>query len=159
MAVTNPCHAALSFSGASIMGLCQKIRRVLLYSPPTVKVIFRLLLKRTVIPDEFDSTTEPLPFIISKTESPISINSPSNLFIKTPIRLIAMRKLHEFITTQMAKSWIVENILIAKYDDVDEDGNIVQVDCIYCTILRVAIIFFLAGGLFGAEFGIGPWPL
>lgn len=85
MAVTKPCHAAPSFSGASIMGLCQKIRRVLLYSPSVVKVIFRLLLNRTVIPDEFDSITEPPPFMISKTESPISINSPSNLFINIPI--------------------------------------------------------------------------
>lgn len=159
MAVTNPCHAAPSFSGASIIGLCQNIRRVLLYSPLDVKVIFRLLLNRTVIPDEFDSITEPPPLMISKTESPISINSPSNLFIKTPIRLIAMRKLHEFITTQMSKSWIVENILIAKYDDVDDDGNIVQLDCIYCTILRVAIIFFLVGYFFGDELGIAPWLL
>lgn len=70
-----------------------------------------------------------------------------------------MRKIHDFITTQMAKSWIVENILIAKYDDVDEDGNTVQYDCIYCTILRVAIIFFIAGSLFGTELGLGPWLL
>lgn len=85
MAVTNPCHSAPSFSGASMIGLCQNIRRVLLYSPPVVKVIFRLLPNRTVMPDEFDSITEPLPLMISKTESPISINSPSNLFINIPI--------------------------------------------------------------------------
>ena len=70
-----------------------------------------------------------------------------------------MHKLHEYITTQMSKSWIVENLLIAKYDDVDEAGNIVQLDCIYCTILRVAIIFFLVGSLFGAQLGVNPWPL
>ena len=70
-----------------------------------------------------------------------------------------MHKIHEYITTWMSKNWIVENILIAKYDDLDEEGNIVHVDCIYCTILRVAIIFFLAGGLFGTQLGIVPWPL
>lgn len=70
-----------------------------------------------------------------------------------------MQKLHEYITTWMSNSWIVENIIIAKYDAVDEDGNIVQEDCIYCTILRVAIIFFLIGALFGTELGVGPWLL
>lgn len=70
-----------------------------------------------------------------------------------------MKKIHEYITTQMSRSWIVENILIAKYDDLDDDGNVVQVDCIYCTILRVAIIFFLIGALFGSDLGVGPWLL
>lgn len=70
-----------------------------------------------------------------------------------------MHKIHEYITTWMSKNWIVENILIAKYDDTDEDGNVVQVDCIYCTILRVAIIFFLVGWFFGNELGIAPWLL
>lgn len=141
------------------MGLCQKIRRVLLYIPVGVKSIFRLLLKRTVIADLVESITVPEPFIISNTVSPISINSPSNLFINTPIRLGIMQKLHEYITTWMSKSWIVENLLIAKYDAIDEEGNTVQEDCIYCTILRVAIIFFLIGALFGPELGVGPWLL
>lgn len=141
------------------MGLCQKIRRVLLYIPVGVKSIFRLLLKRTVIADLVESITVPEPFIISNTVSPISINSPSNLFINTPIRLVIMQKLHEYIITWMSKSWIVENLLIAKYDDIDEEGNTVQEDCIYCTILRVAIIFFLIGALFGSDLGVGPWLL
>ena len=70
-----------------------------------------------------------------------------------------MQKLHEYVTTWMSNSWIVENILIVKYDATDEEGNIVQEDCIYCTILRVAIIFFLIGALFGTELGVGPWLL
>lgn len=70
-----------------------------------------------------------------------------------------MQKIHDYITTWMSNNWIVENILIAKYDATDEDGNVVQVDCIYCTILRVAIIFFLAGSFFGGELGLGPWLL
>lgn len=152
-------HFSASLSGAMTMGLCQKIRRVLLYIPVGVKSIFRLLLKRTVIADLVESITIPEPFIISNTVSPISINSPSNLFINTPIRLVIMQKLHEYIITWMSKSWIVENLLIAKYDDIDEEGNTVQEDCIYCTILRVAIIFFLIGALFGSELGVGSWLL
>ena len=70
-----------------------------------------------------------------------------------------MHKIHEYITTCMSESWFVENLLIAKYDDVDEDGNTVQVDCIYCTILRVAIIFFLAGSMFGTGLGVWMWQL
>lgn len=135
------------------MGLCQNIRRVPLYFPSVVKFIFRLLVNRTVRAVLVESITVPEPFMISNTLSPILINSPSNLFINTPIRLGNMQKLHEVITTWMSKSWVVENLLIAKYDDTDEDGNIVQEDCIYCTILRVAIIFFLAGCLFGLILG------
>lgn len=70
-----------------------------------------------------------------------------------------MKKIHEYITTWMSKNWFVENILISKFDDLDDDGNVVQVDCIYCTILRVAIIFFLIGALFGSELGVGSWLL
>ena len=64
-----------------------------------------------------------------------------------------MHKLHEYITNYMAKSWFVENVLIAKYYDLDEDGNVVQEDCIYCTIIRVAIIFFLLGCSLSFAFG------
>lgn len=59
-------------------------------------------------------------------------------------------KIHEWIVNKMAKSIIVENILIAKYNENDDDGNVVQVDCIYCTIIRVSSIFFLLGALVGA---------
>lgn len=59
-------------------------------------------------------------------------------------------KIHEWVVNKMAKSIIVENILIAKYNEKDDDGNVVQVDCIYCTIIRVSLIFFLLGALVGA---------
>lgn len=59
------------------------------------------------------------------------------------------QKVHNFVVELMAKSWVVENLLIAKYNETDEDGNVVQVDCIYCTIIRVSIIFFLLGACVG----------
>lgn len=59
-----------------------------------------------------------------------------------------LRKIHDAITTYMSKLWIVEHILIAKVP-VDEDGTIVTYDCIYCTILRNAVIFFALGLLIG----------
>lgn len=152
-------QTAGSLSGAIITGLCQNIRRVPLYLPSVVNIIFLLFSNLTVIPVLVESITVPLPLIISNNLSPILTNSLSNLFITTPIRLIKMHKIHEYITTWMSNSWFVENLLIAKYDDVDEDGNTVQVDCIYCTILRVAIIFFLAGSLFGTDLGEWMWQL
>lgn len=60
-----------------------------------------------------------------------------------------LRTIHEFITDAMAKSCIVENILIAKVQEVDEDGDLVTFDCIYCTILRVAMIFIVLGFILG----------
>lgn len=56
--------------------------------------------------------------------------------------------IHEFITSKMAESWIVENILIAKVRENTE--NSVEIyDCIYCTILRNIVIWFLLGLVVG----------
>ena len=52
--------------------------------------------------------------------------------------------IHYWIVDIMAKSWIVENLLIAK---VHEDGEVY--DCIYCTILRNAVLFALIGFIVG----------
>lgn len=55
---------------------------------------------------------------------------------------------HNAITNYMSKLWIVEHILIAKV--TEEDGGVlVTYDCIYCTILRNAVIFFALGLLIG----------
>lgn len=54
------------------------------------------------------------------------------------------KQIHYKITERMAKSWIVENILIAK---VKEDGD--EYDCIYCTILRNAVLFSCIGFIIG----------
>ena len=57
-------------------------------------------------------------------------------------------KIHHKIVAYMATLWIVENILIAK---VTEDGE--TYDCIYCTILRNAVIFAIVGFIFGCFVG------
>lgn len=59
-----------------------------------------------------------------------------------------LQKLHNAITNYMSKLWIVEHILIAKVTE-EEDGALVTYDCIYCTILRNAIIFFALGAILG----------
>lgn len=59
-----------------------------------------------------------------------------------------LQKLHNAITGYMSKLWIVEHILIAKVTE-EEDGALVTYDCIYCTILRNAIIFFALGVILG----------
>lgn len=59
-----------------------------------------------------------------------------------------LRKLHTAVTNYMAKLWIVEHILIAKVTE-EEDGALVTYDCIYCTILRNALIFFALGVILG----------
>lgn len=64
------------------------------------------------------------------------------------IMMKILRKLHGATTNYMAKLWIVEHILIAKVTE-EEDGALVTYDCIYCTILRNAIIFFVSGTLLG----------
>lgn len=56
-----------------------------------------------------------------------------------------LMKIHYKIVDIMAKSWIVENILIAKVRE--SDGEIY--DCIYCTILRNAVLFTIIGLIFG----------
>lgn len=52
--------------------------------------------------------------------------------------------IHYWIVDIMAKSWIVENLLIAKVREGDE-----VYDCIYCTILRNAVLFTLIGLIIG----------
>lgn len=59
-----------------------------------------------------------------------------------------LQKLHSAITSYMSKLWIVEHILIAKVTE-EEDGVLVTYDCIYCTILRNALIFFALGVILG----------
>lgn len=59
-----------------------------------------------------------------------------------------LQRIHNMITSYMAKLWIVEHILIAKVTE-EEDGALVTYDCIYCTILRNAVIFFALGTLLG----------
>lgn len=56
-----------------------------------------------------------------------------------------LRKIHDKVTTKMSNSWIVENILIAKV--TEDDGE--EYDCIYCTIIRNAIIFGIFGFILG----------
>lgn len=60
-----------------------------------------------------------------------------------------LRKIHESIVTYMDKSYIVDKYLIAK---VKEDDGIIY-DCIYCTIIRNAVLFALLGGIFGFVLG------
>lgn len=64
-----------------------------------------------------------------------------------------LHKIHEFVTGKMANSRFVENVLIAKYTD----GG-VQHDCIYCTIIRVGILFWVLGVLTGLVLG-AVWQL
>lgn len=59
-----------------------------------------------------------------------------------------LRKIHNSIVLYMSKLWIVEHILIAKVQE-EEDGVLVTYDCIYCTILRNAIIFSILGFILG----------
>ena len=57
-------------------------------------------------------------------------------------------KIHHAITESMAKSWIVEHILIAKVTEITQNG-VEKYDCIYCTILRNAVIFSIIGLILG----------
>ena len=66
-----------------------------------------------------------------------------------------LMKIHYFIVDLMAKSWLVENILIAKVRE--GDGEIY--DCIYCTILRNAVLFTIIGLIIGYFIGCSqPLP-
>lgn len=60
-----------------------------------------------------------------------------------------LQKLHEKVTWRMYKSRFVENVLIAKVTD----DNGVEQDCIYCTIIRNAVLFACIGGVFGFILG------
>lgn len=60
-----------------------------------------------------------------------------------------LRKIHEKVTTKMSESWFVENVLIAKV--TEDDGT--EYDCIYCTILRNAVLFMCIGCIFGVLLG------
>ena len=67
-----------------------------------------------------------------------------------------LMKIHHKIVDIMAKSWIVEHLLIAKVRD--DDGEIY--DCIYCTILRNAVLFAIIGLIFGYFLGCAqPLPV
>ena len=56
-----------------------------------------------------------------------------------------LRRCHDYITDKMSKSWFVENVLIAT---VTEDNG-EEYDCIYCTIIRNALLFFCTGFVVG----------
>ena len=56
--------------------------------------------------------------------------------------------IHYWIVGIMAKSWIVENLLIVKVREI-ENGEEIVYDCIYCTILRNAVLFMLIGLIVG----------
>lgn len=61
-----------------------------------------------------------------------------------------LRKIHDKVTQRMSESWFVEHILIAEV--TDEDGA--EYDCIYCTILRTAVLFSCIGLIFGLVIGL-----
>lgn len=63
-----------------------------------------------------------------------------------------LQKIHESVTAKMADSRFVENVLIAKYRA--DNGELH--DCIYCTIIRVALLFGMLGFLIGL---IAGWLL
>ena len=60
-----------------------------------------------------------------------------------------LRKIHEKVTLKMSQSWFVENVLIATVEE--DDGT--KYDCIYCTIMRNAVLFGCIGLVVGFVFG------
>lgn len=56
-----------------------------------------------------------------------------------------LHKIAEYVINKMANSSFVENVLIAK--ETDDDGTVF--DCIYCTIVRNALLFSCIGFIFG----------
>lgn len=61
-----------------------------------------------------------------------------------------LRKVHDKVTIAMSNSSFVENVLIAKI--TEEDGKVY--DCIYCTIIRNALLFGVIGGIVGFLLGL-----
>lgn len=62
---------------------------------------------------------------------------------------LILQKLHDKVTWKMYNSRFVENVLIAKI--TDDDGE--EKDCIYCTIIRNAVLFSCIGGVLGFILG------
>lgn len=60
-----------------------------------------------------------------------------------------LQKIHEKVTHKMSKSKFVEHFLIATVED--DNGDIY--DCIYCTIIRNALLFGCIGLVSGFIFG------
>lgn len=60
-----------------------------------------------------------------------------------------LRKIHEKVTLKMSQSWFVENVLIVTVEE--DDGT--KYDCIYCTIMRNAVLFGCIGLVVGFVFG------
>lgn len=60
-----------------------------------------------------------------------------------------LQKLHDKVTWIMYNSRFVENVLIAKVEN--EQGE--ERDCIYCTIIRNAVLFSCIGGVLGFVLG------
>lgn len=56
-----------------------------------------------------------------------------------------LKKIHEKVVEKMSNCSFVENVLIAKI--TEDDGQ--TYDCIYCTIIRNAVLFGLIGFLVG----------
>lgn len=61
-----------------------------------------------------------------------------------------LRKIHEKVTEKMSQSHFVETVLIATV--TEDDG--MQYDCIYCTILRNAVLFGGIGAILGFLLGV-----
>lgn len=60
-----------------------------------------------------------------------------------------LTKIHYNITAKMSQMWVVNELLIAQVEH--ENGE--KFDCIYCTILRNAVLFTCIGFIFGFLFG------
>lgn len=56
-----------------------------------------------------------------------------------------LRKAHDFITHKMSQSWFVNTVLIATL--TEDNGE--EYDCIYCTIIRNALLFSCIGFIVG----------
>lgn len=64
-----------------------------------------------------------------------------------------IQKMHDKVTQKMSESSFVDNVLIATV----EDENGVKFDCIYCTIIRNAILFMCIGLISGIFLGALIW--
>lgn len=60
-----------------------------------------------------------------------------------------LRKIHDKVTSAMSKSTFVDKVLIATV--TEEDGS--TYDCIYCTIIRNALLFGCIGFVLGLLVG------
>lgn len=64
-----------------------------------------------------------------------------------------LQKVHNYVTALMSQCPLVEKYLIAQVET--EDGDVY--DCIYCTILRNAVLFGCIGVVIGFLLGRFLW--